>query len=191
MSHATHYTKAGANWYTQFVYAELAEIAAHLGGNDVLNPYGRGTTANSPIIALGEGWAYHAGHFLADQRFGFQSSNIGEQGETYTSNSPVNGLSSHLNLLEDFDPVNRRAADPFSWIPQGLLYDLMDNRNDNNTFPFRVPLNDVVSGYTNQQFCSALQSDVTSLQQFRARLLSQNGNSQATGVNSIFAFYGY
>ena len=134
---------------------------------------------------------YHMGHFLSDQRYGLQSSDAVEQLITYRNNNPVNGLSSHLNLLEDFDPVNRRNDDPFWWIPQGLLYDLIDNRNDNNAVPRRIALNDNVSGYTIQQFSNALQSDITTLQQYRVRLLSQNGNNQAAGVNSIFTFYGY
>lgn len=73
MTYASDYTKVGTVWYTQFVNAELAEIAAHPGANDPLNPYGNGKTGNSPIIALDEGWAYHAGHFLTDQRYGLQA----------------------------------------------------------------------------------------------------------------------
>ncbi len=59
-------------------------------------------------------------------------------------------LNSNLNLLEDFSP--NRTADHFNWIPQGLYYDLFDNRNDNLANPPRVLLNDNVSTYTNQQF---------------------------------------
>ncbi|MEO6638534.1 MAG: hypothetical protein ABIN25_09665 [Ginsengibacter sp.] len=71
------------------------------------------------------------------------------------------------------------------------MYDLIDNRNDNAIALPRVPLNDNVVGYTNQQLFNALQSDVTTLQQYRVRLLSQNNNNQATGVNTNFTFYGY
>ena len=97
-------------------------------------------------------------------------------------------LSIHLNLLEDFDPS--RTGDPFRWIPKGLMYDLMDARNDNSVAFPRVLLNDIVSGYTVAQLFNALQSDVNTLQQYHTRLSNQNTNNPA-GVNIIFSFYGY
>jgi hypothetical protein len=48
-----------------------------------------------------------------------------------------------------------------------------------------------VLNYTNQQFYNALDPDVASMAGFRARLLSENNNNQAAGVNQIFTFYGY
>jgi hypothetical protein len=93
-------------------------------------------------------------------------------------------------LLEDFNP-RRTVEDPFFWIPQGLYYDLLDNRNDNLAIPPRVLLNDVVTGYTNQQFFNALDDDINNLPTYRIRLLNENGNNQAVGVTSIFTFYRY
>src|SRR5205809_7979991 len=96
------------------------------------------------------------GHFMADLKYGINSVGAVEQGITYF-NGPIweggiqvanTGLNAHLNLLEDFSPA--RTNDPFRWIPQGLYYDLMDDRND-QAFG-RINLNDVVTGYTNQQF---------------------------------------
>ncbi|MBD3750710.1 MAG: hypothetical protein IE931_14580 [Sphingobacteriales bacterium] len=98
-------------------------------------------------------------------------------------------MSSHLNLLKDFDPS--RTYDPFHWIPQGLFYDLMDHRNDNDASPRRVLLDDTVYGNTNQQMFNALDNDIYSLQDYKTRLLSENGYNQQTGVNTIFTFYGY
>ncbi len=118
-----------------------------------MNPSGTGNTSNSPIIALGEAWGYHMGHFLADQRYGLNnSSKVIEQGIEYNNNSPVIGLSSHLNLLEDYNPA--RTYDPFHWIPKGLMYDLMDTRNDFLFNPSAV--HDEVSGFTLQQIFNAL-----------------------------------
>ncbi len=190
MSHASHYTRAGAALYANFVNAELNEIMLTAAGSGN-SPYGSGTDSNSPIIALGEGWAYFMGHFLTDRRYTTFCSKVAGQGITYSNNTPVNGLSSHLNLLEDFDPINRRLADPFWWIPQGLMYDLIDNRNDINGSPQRVLLNDIVTEYTIQQLSNALQGDISRWQDYRVRLLTQNNNNQATGVNTIFQFYGY
>jgi hypothetical protein len=99
------------------------------------------------------------------------------------------GLNAHVNLLEDFSPA-RTVADPFFWIPQGLYYDLIDNRND-LIIGGRVPLNDQVLNYTNQQFFNALDADINNLPTYRIRLLNENGNNQAVDVNTIFNFYGY
>ncbi len=190
-THAAHYNVVGNNWWADFVNAEVAEIFAGP------RPYGNGTTTNSPIIALGESWAYHMGHFMTDLKYGINSTPVREQDITY-SNSEIRemgiivantGLNAHINLLEDFSPL--RTNDPFRWIPQGLYYDLMDNRNDNNAIPTRVPLNDNVINYTNQQFFNAFDQDITTLPNYRVRLLSENANNQSAGVTTIFNFYGY
>ena len=94
------------------------------------------------------------------------------------------GLNSNLNLLEGFDP--NTVVDPFRWIPQGLCYDMIDVRNETG-----VPVVDAVVNYTNQQFFNALDNDVTTLQAFRVRLLTENSNNQFVQVINLFAQYGY
>lgn len=112
-----------------------------------------------------------------------------EQGQTYTNGFPVVVLSSHLNLLEDFDPTRPIILDPFRWIPQGVYYEMFDDRND-LTVPFpRVLINDEVLNYTNQQFFNALDNDIVSIPQFRVRFLNQNGFNQA--VVDLFTEYHY
>ena len=189
LTHAAHYNKVSNSWWQTFVDAELNAMVHGP------SPYGNGTTINASYIGLGESWAYHMGHFMADLKYGINSGSTFEQGITY-GNGPIfeggfqvanTGLNAHLNLLEDFDPG--RTNDDFRWIPQGLYYDLIDNRND-QAFG-RVNLNDVVSGYTNQQFFNALDNDITTLPDYRVRLLNENGNNQAAGVITIFNFYGY
>lgn len=138
---------------------------------------------------LGESWAYHMGHFMADRKYGLNSSTAFEQGITYQNNIPVAGLSSHLNLLEDFSPS--RTTDPFHWIPQGVYYDMIDNRNDRVvTGRFILP-DDNVLNYSNQQFFNALDADITSLPAYRQRLLNENANNQAANVIALFSFYNY
>lgn len=191
LTHAAHYNKVGNSWWQTFVSAELNAIVHGPA------PYSDGTTANASYIALGESWAYHMGHFLDDLKYGNNSDGAVEQGIQYY-NGPIweggvqvanTGLNAHLNLLEDFSPL--RLNDDFHWIPQGLYYDLMDDRNDRNAVPRRIDLDDNVNGYTNQQFFNALDNDVTDLLNYRTRLLSENGNNQAAGVTLIFNFYGY
>jgi hypothetical protein len=181
MCHASHYTKTGNSWYTNFVNAELAEIANHPSGN--LNPYGNGTTSNSPIIALGEGWAYHIGHFLSDQRFGVNANCQSEQtgGISYCNTGGTGHP--HIDVLENYDP--NLTADFFRWIPKGLMEDLMDNT------PAEFPANDQVFGFSIQQIFAALQSDINSVPAYKARFIQQNPNNQTAGVNNIFTYYHY
>jgi hypothetical protein len=188
LSHAQHYNKVGNDWWHEFVLSELIETADNEGTQ--FEPYGQGNTVRSPIVALGESWAYHYGRILADRVYGINfSSNQVEQGQTYTNGFPVVTLSSHLNLLEDFHPG--RLNDPFRWIPQGIYYDMIDDRND-LTVPFpRVLINDEVLNYTNLQFFNALDNTIVSLPAFRLRLLQENANSQIVQVNNLFTAYGY
>ena len=152
-----------------------------------LSPYGPATSPDAPLIALGEGWAYHMGHFLADQRYVLTSSDASNGQFTYPNEVPIAGLSSHINALEDFSP--QRTSDPFRWIPKGLMWDLMDNRNETRLTGGQV--DDAVAGFTIQQLSNPLQSDVTSLQQYRDRLQQQNPNNQTIQVTNLFAQYGY
>ncbi len=186
-THAAHYNKVGNTSYGNFVQAEINEMISNFNG--AFSPYGRGNTGNSPIIALGESWAYHIGHFFTNRKYGAQSEAFVEQQITYTNNNPVNGLNSNLNLLEDFS--SSRTADPFNWIPQGLFYDLMDQRNDRLVTGNFIYPDDLVNSYTNQQFFNALDADVNNLPAYRARLLSENANNQAANVTTLFAFYRY
>jgi hypothetical protein len=121
-----------------------------------------------------KGWAYHYGRILADRVYGISfSSNQAEQRKLYQNGDPVSSLSSHLNLLEGFDPNINIDDDPFRWIPQGLFYDLLDTRNELS------PIIDNVQGYTNLQFFNALDNDIFSIQTYRTRLLLESGNNQA------------
>jgi hypothetical protein len=182
MSHASHYSKVGTNWYTQFVNAEIAEIVAHPSGS--LNPYGDGTSpSNSPIIALGEGWAYHMGHFLADQRYDVHGSCQSEQSGGISYCFP-DFAQPHIAVLENFDP--NFTPDSFRWIPKGLMEDLIDNTQNETS-----PVIDNVNGFTIAQLFNALQSDVTSVQIYRARFIQQNLNNQTTNITNLFAQYHY
>lgn len=187
MSHANHYSQVGTGWYTQFVNAELAEIVAHPSG--ALNPYGDGNSSNSPIIALGESWAYYIGHYLADRTYGTNAScQIEQDGGTSWCFGTLGGTNHpHLDVEENFNP--NLTVDRFEWIPQGLFYDLMDNRNDFTFDPTMA--NDQVSGYTNQQMFNAFSGTIYTLQNYRIRLLQTSTNSTSGFVPNLFSQYGY
>ncbi len=150
--------------------------------SDRYKPYGTSNTSNSPIIALSEAWGYHIGHFLADQRYGMTGSCQSEQGLSYCNTSGTGHP--HIDVLEYFDPTI--SADPFHWIPKGLMYDMIDNGE-----PASTNVNDQVFGLTTQQIFAALQSDVTTLSQYKAKLLQQTNNNQLVQINNLFTSYGY
>ena len=194
LSHASHYSKAGTTWYTNFVNAELNETAAHPGANDPLNPYGASSTGDAPIIALGEGWAYFMGHFLANLRYGNVARPQTEQagGTTWTStaypvciNQTGNSTAPHADVLENFNP--NLGADPFRWIPQGLMWDMMDN----TPTEVNININDQVSGFSIASIFNSLQSDVTTVPQYRTRFIQQNPGNQTTALTTLFSSYHY
>ena len=189
LSHASQYNKLGTNWYTQFVNAELAESVKHPNANDRFNPYGDGGSAtNSPIIALGEAWGYHMEHFLADQQYGVNASDVTENWGLFP-HSTIIPFTAHpyIDAIEGFVPS--LSSDPFHWIPKGAMEDLMDNT------PLETTVNDQVSGFTISQLFNALQSDVTTVQQYKARILSQNpvlpNGTTSAQVTALFTSYNY
>lgn len=190
MTHTAHFAKVGDSWWSDFVAAESFTLAAN-GFTSPTAPYGLGNDgAISDIISVGESYAEHLSQVFCQIRYGALNNFntwVTKQGSTYSFDSPVLGLGAHFNALEDFNP--NRTNDPFRWIPEGIYYDLFDNRNDdffNPAFPF-----DNVVGYTDQQFFNALDNDVRSMPQYRNRLLQQNGNNQLNQVTTLFTDYGY
>ena len=143
-------------------------------------PYRNGTDPiSAPIIALGESWGEHFGRTFSDRQYNLWSTEINSRAGVFNTNSTT---SSHRLYLENFDPD--RTQNPFRWIPEGIYHDLFDTRIDD-----AVLVTDNVSNYTNQQFFNALDTDVKTMQQFRQRLLNENGNSQAAAVNTLFTSY--
>ena len=152
--------------------------------------------AISNIIALRKSWAEHIGQFFTDLRYGTNSSWDFNQDFFYFNSTIQNssgtivantGLNSHVNLLEDYSPF--RTNDVTWWIPYGVYYDLIDNRNDNNFV--RVLIDDQVTGYTNQQMFNALDNDINNPADYRVRLLNENNNNQINNLTLIFNRYGY
>lgn len=188
LTHAAQYAALGDSWYNTFVSAEESEITFTAFNDPVAEPYGRGNHgANSAIIALGEGWAYYMGHFLADRTYGTNASCQTEQlGATSTCNFNATGHP-HLDVEESFNP--NLQSDPFNWIPQGLFFDLMDPANETiANFNF---VNDFVSGYTTSQMFNTFQSNIYTLQDYRARLLQTTTNNTSAQVTGLFAQYNY
>ncbi len=167
-------------WFTSLYNAEVEEIIT---STKSYQPYGIGTDANSPIIALGESWAYYMGHYLADKTYGTNGSCQKEQtgGSTWCNTSGT--LHPHIDVEENFNPI--LSSDVFKWIPQGLYQDLRDVTNEN------FPIIDNVSNYTNQQMFNNFQSNISTLQNYKIRLLQTTSNSTSASVTNLFSQYGY
>jgi hypothetical protein len=182
MSHASHYAYAGKTFYTNFVNSELSEISIH--PNDNYTPYGTGSDSYAGIIAFGEAWANHMGFYLANQKYNVEPGVTKGDISVYVQENQAN-RGTDLVSLENFSPV--QSGDPFHRIPTGLILDLIDVGEN-------TPLShvtDPVSGYTIQEIFSALQPDVTSIPQHKARLIQLYGTAQQSQVNTLFASYGY
>ncbi len=184
LGHASRYAQAGCDYWQGYRTRVANEIAA---GNPNTKPYGDGTETNAGLVAVGEMWGYNIGYIYTDRHYGDGGSPTsfiaGMQGIGYGS---TGGLNCYLRAIENFDPnIN---SEVHRWIPEGLPYDLMDNRND---FAFGSPVLDDVNGYSIPQCFNALQSDVRTVFVFRDRLLQQNGNNQSVQVNALFNEYNY
>ena len=98
------------------------------------------------------------------------------------------GKISKENFLEDFNPNRGVTLDPNRWLAKGLFHDMMDPAGNESPASNIV---DNVSGFTNQKFYQALQNDVNSMSDYKARFLQQNNFSQQTQINALFTEYGY
>ncbi len=183
LSHASHFSNVGNNWWLKFGLAEL--------NNPGEGEYGACCTEYAPRIAVGEGWAYFIGHYLSDKQWKMKSTPFPEQGFIHENRdiilfSSQNELSSHLVFLESFNP--HRKKDPNAWVPKGLLYDLYDPVGESCT---GSTIRDSVAGFQPKQFFNALKKEVKTMDEFRNTLMAQNMNAQKDQVIRLFRQYGY
>ena len=138
------------------------------------------------VLIHPKAWAYHMEYFLANQKYNVEPSS-GPKGDGtihLQTSGPFVGTDGAA--IENYIPLY--TLDPFSWIPKGLMWDLMDVGENS----ILTNVNDNVSGYTIQQIFAALQSDVNSTSAYKARLLLQNpSNPTNTQINALFASYGF
>ena len=199
LGHASHYAQAGCDFWQAYRVRIANELITSFGAD----PYGDGTETNAGLIAVGEMWGNHCEKLFSERHYanplretfsflqGGLYVNVGSSITNYAGFNArrIAGLNANFAAIENFDPNINLNTDPWRWIPQGLPYDLFDNRND-----FAFPngfVTDNAFGYTAQQCFNALQGDVRTVPAFRDRLLQQNGNNQAVAVTNLFAEYGY
>ncbi|MBA4260311.1 MAG: hypothetical protein C0446_14205 [Chitinophaga sp.] len=188
LGHAQHYSQAGCDFWTQYrngIVTELSKL------NQVdFHPYGTGNDqSTAPILATGEMWGNHVEKWYSERHYGnggpVAANFISRLQGLAFSNNAASGLNANYWSIENFNP--NRNQDVHRWIPQGIPYDLFDNRDDGG-FPIAT---DNVHGFTINQSFNALQPDVRSIPAFRDRLLQQNANAQQVQVTQLFQRYGY
>lgn len=166
-AHASHYMNAGTSFWVDYV-------------NYIINngAYGTGLQTDNGICILGESWANHIGYKMAIEKYGV-----------------ANGLS-NSSAFESFTPLQRGSSSDYmslngsdweGWIIAGIINDLSDN-NVNN---IRGTYYDNVSGYTLEMIYDALDDDVEDMQDFKARLLSENSWLDYTDLLNLFQAYYY
>ena len=202
LGHASHFAQAGCDYWQAY----RARITGELISSGFADPYGDGTETNAGVVAVGEMWGNHCEKLFSERHYAnpLRETFSILQGIYVNDGSPIfnyagfntfrlGGLNANFAAIESFNPrINQffgTTVDPHQWIPQGLPYDLLDNRNDFN-FSIALPVDNVV-GFTAQQCFNALQGDVRTVPAFRDRLLQQNGNNQAAAVTDLFFRYGY
>jgi hypothetical protein len=164
-AHTTHYNQVGNNYWVNLINAIVSN-----GG------YGTKTSNNSGFIAVAESWGFFIGPTFTRSK--------------YSSLPAI--LNSELNFLEfqrrdDSVPVaSFNGSYSRGWIPWGMHHDLIDIGEPSITL-----ITDQVSGYTINGIFKGFHQGSTSIQNLRAAILANNGNSQATQVNTLVTGYGW
>ncbi len=183
LSHASHYSVVGNKWWIDFGMAESK--------NNGPGFYGQCCTKYADRIALAEGWSYFLGHYMADKKWGLQSTLFPEHGNLKTNENLLyyvteNNISSHIYFLESYNPF--RTIDQNYWIPKGLFYDLYDPAievfNGNHIV-------DEVSGIKCSQMFGAMAKDVYGIDEYKKRLIARCGPEEKVTVQDLFRQYGY
>lgn len=197
LGHAQHFAQASCDFWTAYRNAITNELIS----SSLQDPYGDGNNGTtSDIIATGEMWGNHVEKWYSERHYaggaavqdvvssiqGRYFVNQGSPISVYNgfSTNRIANLNANFAALESFNP---NGGGNWPWIPEGLPYDLFDNRDDGG-FPIAT---ENVNGFRIDQSFNALQPDVRSIPAFRDRLLQQNANIQQVQVNQLFQRYGY
>jgi hypothetical protein len=168
LSHASHYSRVGNAWWTNFIQETLDAVPV------AGNPYGQSWTPNTEI---GESWAQFLGTNYAMRQY---PTTTGIMEATNTIGSITSGNHYRMdNLIE-----NEFWFYGGQWIPYGCYHDLMDNTN---IAPNNSAENwDRVQGVTIQQLYNAHGPNITDMCAYRQNFIAQNPLLNAADVNLIF-----
>jgi hypothetical protein len=162
-AHTVHYNKAGNVYWVDLISAILLN-----GG------YGTKTSTGHGHIAVAESWGFFIGPTFTSMR--------------YSSSTLI--AQENLNFLEYQKNDNSVPWAPFNgsfsrgWIPWGMHHDLIDTGEPSVTL-----ITDQVSGYTINGIFKGFHQGSTTVQNLKAAILANNGNSQAAQVNTLVSGY--
>ena len=144
------------------------------------SPYGDGTESGNGIVQLSEGWAFYTGQQRTLNKYG-----VGLHIDGFT-------------VFDDFTPISTGTVGDYlnyigdgswweGWIPAGIFWDLTDTTVDF----LRSTYSDNVSGYSISDIHNAMDDDVDDMQEFKARILSENNWHDYSDLLDLFRGYFY
>ena len=173
LAHSSHYTKVGIAYWTALATNEI-----------LANGHGNENSPGAGRIALCESWAEHIARTIAH--------------ETYGLNNSID-ISSNPNVNTYITWLEKQKNEVTNHIPIGYYYDLQDGVNITETATDKDWLNgnsdiiiDGVSGLSNNQLFSLLNSSINSPSDFNTALINSGyltGANTSQKVNDLFNSY--
>jgi hypothetical protein len=143
---------------------------------------GLNNSSHPEIIAIWQMFAQHMAHSAVDYSFGTSAESFKLQNIDWQSDFSA---SSSKKYLEGFAPnPTVPTSDYFSWIPVGLINDLIDTNNES------FPVSDQVSGFTNLDILNVLVQEPSTMQEFKNKVIALKPNLSIQ-INLLFSSYGY
>lgn len=158
-AHASHFTKAGGDFWGGLVAAET-----------FANGHGTAASNNADIISLCESWAEHIGMTYEARTYGGAILNDLER----TRNESLD----HIPIGVYYDLIDN-VNDP----------NLACDRPENGVSGACGLINDAASGFTNSQMFNILDGNTRSPVTFRNRLITGSPPALITAVNNLFNSY--
>jgi hypothetical protein len=170
IAHAAHYDRVTTGYWEDYI-DYIVEVD---GDPNQPSPYGDGSLSGAGQVAVSESWAYAQGYTVTDMR--------------YTTNHSLPGGATSERWINQLEGIR------FIWgyIPMGLYHDLVD---ENGVAPVTGPEHafviDNYTGLSYQHILEALDYDIYSLDQYKARLWNEFANGVGTQADYDALFLSY
>lgn len=207
--HYSHASKAGASFWAQVFAAEISNtIATTSISNNNSDPYRDGSQPSyqaGSVIGLAEGWGNFT-EFKISQFYYGKAYIHSINGLSMQNTTEINTTLENFNVYEK--PMSSTRFKDASWFLHGIMWDLLDERNEIHvgTFTFSrrragdgTSLNNIIdnaniSNVNNANDLSPifnrLNSNVNNASDLRNAILSEY-SSQSTEIGNLFKSYGY
>lgn len=162
LGHAVHYSKVGRTYWLNVISTYIAN-----GG------YG----SKNNLTAVVESWGYFIGPTYNANKYNVSYPVLADEERRGLENQKYDGNVPHEYYGGTYS---------YGWIPWGAVHDLTDS-----TEPAGTLITDNVSGYTINGVFKGYTSSSTTVEGLKAAILSNNGNSQSTQVNTLVTSYGW